>query len=152
MQKTTQQTQIKNTNQNQNLKQNNSKNTSQQQPSQQTNSKSQQKQQKQNQKVQQLQQGKKALDDLFAVAKVTQKIKKEKQQEKEKEEEKQIKIQQNQQKKKKIDKSLPIDKINASSSNRRKTEEGYNVYTEEELKLGQGGGTKDCPFDCWCCY
>ncbi|KAF4690776.1 hypothetical protein FOZ60_016862 [Perkinsus olseni] len=29
---------------------------------------------------------------------------------------------------------------------------GYKIYTEEELKIGQGGNTPDCPFDCWCCF
>eukprot|EP00924_Labyrinthula_sp_SR-Ha-C_P003949 snap_masked-scaffold_3-processed-gene-9.5-mRNA-1 protein AED:0.11 eAED:0.12 QI:0/-1/0/1/-1/1/1/0/129 len=29
---------------------------------------------------------------------------------------------------------------------------GLNVYTEEALRIGQGGGTKDCPFDCQCCF
>eukprot|EP01086_Lenisia_limosa_P002770 TRINITY_DN16784_c0_g1_i1.p1 TRINITY_DN16784_c0_g1~~TRINITY_DN16784_c0_g1_i1.p1 ORF type:complete len:112 (-),score=38.68 TRINITY_DN16784_c0_g1_i1:27-362(-) len=33
-----------------------------------------------------------------------------------------------------------------------KTEEGYRIFTEKQLKLGQGGGTKLCPFDCDCCY
>lgn len=32
------------------------------------------------------------------------------------------------------------------------TEEGYRIYTSEELKLGQGGGTDLCPFDCDCCF
>ena len=36
---------------------------------------------------------------------------------------------------------------------RAKTEEGWNVYTEAELKLGgAGGGTDMCPFDCDCCF
>lgn len=34
----------------------------------------------------------------------------------------------------------------------RKTEEGFNIYTEEELNIGKGGNTADCPFDCNCCY
>ena len=34
----------------------------------------------------------------------------------------------------------------------RKVVDGLLVYTEDELRIGQGGGTKDCPFDCWCCY
>jgi len=31
-------------------------------------------------------------------------------------------------------------------------ESGLPVYTEESLRIGQGGGTADCPFDCTCCY
>lgn len=32
------------------------------------------------------------------------------------------------------------------------TEEGYRVYTPEELQIGKGGDTADCPFDCQCCF
>jgi hypothetical protein len=32
------------------------------------------------------------------------------------------------------------------------TEEGYKIYTTDELKVGKGGGTKLCPFDCECCF
>lgn len=37
---------------------------------------------------------------------------------------------------------------------RKRTEEGYAVYTADELGLGRrGGGDTDlCPFDCECCY
>jgi hypothetical protein len=36
---------------------------------------------------------------------------------------------------------------------RKYTEEGYPVYTEEELGLNKAGGdTPDCPFDCNCCF
>jgi hypothetical protein len=36
---------------------------------------------------------------------------------------------------------------------RRFTEEGWPIYSEEELKLNsKGGDTKDCPFDCDCCF
>uniref|UniRef100_A0A7S0UUJ0 DUF1764 domain-containing protein n=1 Tax=Polytomella parva TaxID=51329 RepID=A0A7S0UUJ0_9CHLO len=36
---------------------------------------------------------------------------------------------------------------------RKKTEEGYNIYTEDELGLGRAGGnTELCPFDCNCCF
>lgn len=34
----------------------------------------------------------------------------------------------------------------------RKTEDGFKIYTKEELKIGLGGDTEDCPFDCTCCY
>jgi hypothetical protein len=32
------------------------------------------------------------------------------------------------------------------------TEEGWKVYTPEELNIGKGGDTPDCPFDCNCCF
>ncbi len=40
---------------------------------------------------------------------------------------------------------------------RKRTEEGYAIYTEEELGLGpgssgRGGDTDLCPFDCDCCF
>uniref|UniRef100_A0A6S8BGP4 DUF1764 domain-containing protein n=1 Tax=Aplanochytrium stocchinoi TaxID=215587 RepID=A0A6S8BGP4_9STRA len=30
--------------------------------------------------------------------------------------------------------------------------EGLNIYTMESLGIGKGGYTKDCPFDCNCCF
>lgn len=38
-----------------------------------------------------------------------------------------------------------------SNARRRKTDDGFNLYTEEELGLGESGTTPDCPFDCQCC-
>ena len=40
-----------------------------------------------------------------------------------------------------------------AGSRKKTTEEGFKVYTEEELglKAGVGGDTADCPFDCECC-
>jgi nitric oxide reductase activation protein len=32
------------------------------------------------------------------------------------------------------------------------TDEGLPVYSAESLNIGKGGGTPDCPFDCWCCF
>jgi hypothetical protein len=32
------------------------------------------------------------------------------------------------------------------------TDEGWKVYTPEELNVGKGGDTADCPFDCNCCF
>lgn len=32
------------------------------------------------------------------------------------------------------------------------TEDGYKIYTEEELKIGKGGVTENCPIDCNCCF
>lgn len=41
-----------------------------------------------------------------------------------------------------------------SKNGRKQTDEGFKVYTEDELKIGDtvGGQSKDCPFDCDCCY
>eukprot|EP01027_Heterolobosea_sp_BB2_P015987 GEZU01022825.1.p1 GENE.GEZU01022825.1~~GEZU01022825.1.p1 ORF type:complete len:136 (-),score=62.23 GEZU01022825.1:139-546(-) len=35
---------------------------------------------------------------------------------------------------------------------KRKRIDGLPIYTEEELKIGKGGGTPLCPFDCDCCF
>lgn len=37
------------------------------------------------------------------------------------------------------------------TSARKRTEDGLRIFTAEELKLGQGGDTPLCPFDCDCC-
>ncbi|KAL4162748.1 hypothetical protein PRNP1_003280 [Phytophthora ramorum] len=34
----------------------------------------------------------------------------------------------------------------------RYDEDGLAIYTESSLQIGKGGDTKDCPFDCWCCF
>jgi len=49
----------------------------------------------------------------------------------------------------------PADDLGFGSSTtrgRKRTEEGFFVYTTDELKIGQGGDTPLCPFDCECCY
>jgi len=47
----------------------------------------------------------------------------------------------------------PLGKGQVEVKARKRTEEGWPIYTEEELKLGDGGGdTADCPFDCQCCF
>ncbi|WFD18119.1 hypothetical protein MCAP1_000331 [Malassezia caprae] len=35
---------------------------------------------------------------------------------------------------------------------RKRTEEGFRIFTEDELRLNEGGGTPLCPFDCDCCF
>jgi len=42
---------------------------------------------------------------------------------------------------------------NNVETKKRKSLNGMQVYTEEELQLGtKGGGTNLCPFDCKCCF
>ncbi|KAI6031889.1 hypothetical protein BKA83DRAFT_4206908, partial [Pisolithus microcarpus] len=42
-------------------------------------------------------------------------------------------------------------KNSRGTSSRPKTEEGYSIYKEDELGIGNaGGGTPLCPFDCNC--
>lgn len=40
------------------------------------------------------------------------------------------------------------------TTGRKRTEEGYAIYKEDELGLTKkgGGDTADCPFDCDCCF
>ena len=35
---------------------------------------------------------------------------------------------------------------------RKRTEEGYTIYHEDELGMNKGGETELCPFDCKCCF
>lgn len=39
-----------------------------------------------------------------------------------------------------------------TGASRKYTEEGYRIYSEDELKIRGGGDTADCPFDCSCCF
>jgi hypothetical protein len=32
------------------------------------------------------------------------------------------------------------------------TTDGLKIYTENDLKIGKGGNTELCPFDCDCCF
>lgn len=34
----------------------------------------------------------------------------------------------------------------------RKVIDGVKVYSLDELGVGKGGDTPDCPFDCDCCF
>ncbi|KAF9475616.1 DUF1764-domain-containing protein [Pholiota conissans] len=44
-------------------------------------------------------------------------------------------------------------KDSRGTADRRKTEEGWLVYKEDELGIGdEGGDTPLCPFDCECCF
>ncbi|KAJ1971682.1 hypothetical protein H4R35_005119 [Dimargaris xerosporica] len=38
------------------------------------------------------------------------------------------------------------------SGKKRFTEDGYPLYTVEDLQIGLGGDTPDCPFGCQCCF
>ncbi|KAJ1982635.1 hypothetical protein H4R34_001632 [Dimargaris verticillata] len=38
------------------------------------------------------------------------------------------------------------------SGKKRFTEDGFPLYTVEDLQIGLGGDTPDCPFDCQCCF
>eukprot|EP00002_Diphylleia_rotans_P002502 TRINITY_DN11576_c0_g1_i1.p1 TRINITY_DN11576_c0_g1~~TRINITY_DN11576_c0_g1_i1.p1 ORF type:complete len:188 (+),score=44.95 TRINITY_DN11576_c0_g1_i1:60-623(+) len=42
--------------------------------------------------------------------------------------------------------------VRGESAKGRKIVDGLKVYTEDELKIGRGGDTDLCPFDCDCCF
>ncbi|VFQ97713.1 unnamed protein product [Cuscuta campestris] len=55
------------------------------------------------------------------------------------------------------EKDNKVRKENGSASGskpRKKTGDGFTVYTEEELGINKAdaGGTRLCPFDCDCCF
>ncbi|GAA5857895.1 hypothetical protein JCM9279_001810 [Rhodotorula babjevae] len=39
-----------------------------------------------------------------------------------------------------------------SRGTRKKTEDGLPIYSLDELNIGHGGDTPECPFDCQCCF
>lgn len=51
---------------------------------------------------------------------------------------------------KKLDELKEADQ--KSGKQRRVTEDGFKIYTLEELGVGKGGDTDLCPFDCDCCF
>ena len=54
-----------------------------------------------------------------------------------------------------IKKQLKADttgKSKESKKKQRKYVDNLPVFTEDELKIGKGGDTEDCPFDCNCCF
>jgi hypothetical protein len=44
------------------------------------------------------------------------------------------------------------DVTGEKTAKKRRVVDGFKIYTEEELQIGQGGDTADCPFDCKCCF
>lgn len=52
-----------------------------------------------------------------------------------------------------FDKEKANKKSGGEKSKKNKfTEEGYKIYSVDELNIGRGGGTELCPFDCDCCF
>ena len=45
-----------------------------------------------------------------------------------------------------------VSKTAEAQKVRRVTDDGFKIYTEEELGIGKGGDTDLCPFDCDCCF
>eukprot|EP00918_Siedleckia_nematoides_P066023 GHVU01143594.1.p2 GENE.GHVU01143594.1~~GHVU01143594.1.p2 ORF type:complete len:128 (-),score=27.69 GHVU01143594.1:537-920(-) len=55
-------------------------------------------------------------------------------------------------KKRKTKKPATIEEdLGLTEYDRKVTEEGFKVYSLDELNIGRGGGTALCPFDCDCC-
>lgn len=51
-----------------------------------------------------------------------------------------------------FEKAKEIDKTANAKKVRKTTEDGFKIYTMEELGIGKGGDTELCPFDCDCCF
>jgi hypothetical protein len=51
-----------------------------------------------------------------------------------------------------VDKEDWTDSKGERRKRRPATEEGYPIYSVQEMKIGLGGDTPDCPFDCQCCF
>lgn len=45
-----------------------------------------------------------------------------------------------------------FDSRGLKRKSRALTDDGYPIYNPKELKIGMGGGTNLCPFDCNCCF
>jgi len=43
-------------------------------------------------------------------------------------------------------------KCNSVKPTRFDADLGMPIYSEDDLRIGQGGNSKDCPFDCNCCF
>lgn len=52
---------------------------------------------------------------------------------------------------KKFEKAKPSSHL-PSDTPSRYDPDGLAIYSTDQLQLGKGGDTKDCPFDCWCCF
>lgn len=52
----------------------------------------------------------------------------------------------------KIKKTKPAKKEAKAPPAGRFTEDGFRIVGEGDLKTGGRGDTKDCPFDCDCCF
>lgn len=50
------------------------------------------------------------------------------------------------------DRSDFFDSRGLKRKTRALTEDGFPIFSPKELKIGMGGGTDLCPFDCNCCY
>ncbi|KAL0917457.1 hypothetical protein M5K25_012519 [Dendrobium thyrsiflorum] len=49
---------------------------------------------------------------------------------------------------------FPVDESSENRSKRRRTADGFAIYSAEELGIGNtdAGNTPLCPFDCSCCF
>ncbi|RMX66345.1 hypothetical protein KXD40_006386 [Peronospora effusa] len=100
------------------------------------------------------------IDDLFASLKTTKQKKniEEEQQKLAEEDEERREKKENEQLQQQI-KKLEAKNTNSSAAGLnpdprpvRYDEDGLPIYTEASLQINRGGNTKDCPFDCWCCF
>uniref|UniRef100_A0A7S0N9W5 DUF1764 domain-containing protein n=1 Tax=Pyramimonas obovata TaxID=1411642 RepID=A0A7S0N9W5_9CHLO len=85
-----------------------------------------------------------AIDDIFATTKEVKKATAAEEKAKKKEEEDIAKL---------VSEHPPeFEKLGTSGRKTTGDSDNLFVYSDKELKVGLGKNTKDCPFDCWCCY
>mmetsp|Transcript_38584 Transcript_38584/g.46675 ORF Transcript_38584/g.46675 Transcript_38584/m.46675 type:complete len:155 (+) Transcript_38584:281-745(+) len=83
------------------------------------------------------------IDELFGTVKLEN-------EQKRKEEERMLEEQR--QREEALKSKKPPDDLIDGKGKRKKTDDGFLIYSVEEMNVGKGGDTPDCPFDCWCCY
>ena len=53
----------------------------------------------------------------------------------------------------KLKKKISKEKAGNNQNKRAKhTDDGLKIYNEDDLNIGKGGNTPECPFDCNCCF
>lgn len=96
------------------------------------------------------------IDEIFQDGKKEKEIAKEKEQKRLKiEKEKQKKALKLQEKLKAFDEAMERQKKRDNPNPqplRYDNKLKMKIYRESDLNLNKGGRTKDCPFDCWCCF
>lgn len=85
-----------------------------------------------------------AIDDIFASTKTVKAATAVEEEAKKKEEEEIAKL---------VSEHPPeFEKLGKGGRTQTSDPDALFVYSDKEMKIGLGKETKDCPFDCWCCY
>mmetsp|Transcript_7132 Transcript_7132/g.12353 ORF Transcript_7132/g.12353 Transcript_7132/m.12353 type:complete len:146 (-) Transcript_7132:571-1008(-) len=85
-----------------------------------------------------------AIDDIFASTKTVKAATAVEEEAKKKEEEEIAKL---------VSEHPPeFEKLGKGGRTQTSDPDALFIYSDKEMKIGLGKDTKDCPFDCWCCY